>query len=228
MAASAGRWGAENGQERYLRAFMPDGCERDLLLAALRGTRPPGYLLAHLLQRIRADRHVDLPRAALLRLILVRSTDPPQKETLHDRPRPGPSQPALPVRPHVRRPGRRPARRARTGSQHHDRRQVPPGRDRDPAGDPHHAAEERKRTPQAHPPLQHRRLLRPQHPPRRGTRTHQPGRDGIPATLALAGQAEFILGYHHQRAADLAGARARREQNNNITTSTTTDPGDAE
>ena len=31
---------------------------------------------------------------------------------------------------------------------------------------------------------------------------------GIPPTLDLAGQAEFILGYHHQRAADLAAARA--------------------
>ena len=40
---------------------MPHGCERDLLLTALRGTRPPGYLLPHLLQRIRADGHVDLP-----------------------------------------------------------------------------------------------------------------------------------------------------------------------
>ena len=58
---------------------MPDGCERDLLLTALRGTPPPGYLLPHLLQRIRADRHVDLPRAALLRLILARSPDRPRR-----------------------------------------------------------------------------------------------------------------------------------------------------
>ena len=36
---------------------------------------------------------------------------------------------------------------------------------------------------------------------------------GIPATLSLAGQAEFILGYHHQRAADLAArARAGKQQ----------------
>ena len=35
---------------------------------------------------------------------------------------------------------------------------------------------------------------------------------GLPATLALAGQAEFILGYHHQRAAGRASARAARNQ----------------
>src|SRR5690606_30076562 len=33
----------------------------------------PAYLLPHLLRRIRADHHLDLPRAALLRLILNRS-----------------------------------------------------------------------------------------------------------------------------------------------------------
>ena len=32
-------------------------------------------------------------------------------------------------------------------------------------------------------------------------------------SLALAGQAEFILGYHHQRAAGLAAARARKQDN---------------
>jgi CRISPR-associated protein Csd1 len=73
LARSAGRWGTENGQQRYLAAVMPHGCERDLLLTALQGTRPPGHLLPHLLQRIRADGRVDLPRAALLRLILTRT-----------------------------------------------------------------------------------------------------------------------------------------------------------
>jgi hypothetical protein len=40
--------GTEGNQERYLAAGQPHGCERDLLLTALRGTRPPGYLLPHL------------------------------------------------------------------------------------------------------------------------------------------------------------------------------------
>lgn len=81
LAASAGRWGTEQGQERYIRSSVPDGCERDLLLTALRGTPPPGYLLPHLMRRIRADRHVDLPRAALLRLILARSPGRRRKES---------------------------------------------------------------------------------------------------------------------------------------------------
>jgi CRISPR-associated protein Csd1 len=38
---------------------------------------------------------------------------------------------------------------------------------------------------------------------------HLSAQPGIPATLPLAGQAEFILGYHHQRAADIATARGR-------------------
>jgi CRISPR-associated protein Csd1 len=34
----------------------------------------------------------------------------------------------------------------------------------------------------------------------------------IPAVLDTAGQAQFILGYHHQRAADMAAARAHSQQ----------------
>ena len=34
----------------------------------------------------------------------------------------------------------------------------------------------------------------------------------IPAVLDTAGQAQFILGYHHQRAANIAAARARAQQ----------------
>jgi CRISPR-associated protein Csd1 len=34
---------------------------------------------------------------------------------------------------------------------------------------------------------------------------------GIPPTLNLAGQAEFILGYHHQHASEVAAARARAD-----------------
>jgi CRISPR-associated protein Csd1 len=38
------------------------------------------------------------------------------------------------------------------------------------------------------------------------------GKTGIPRTLDLTGQGEFILGYHHQRAADIAAAMARAAQ----------------
>ena len=38
------------------------------------------------------------------------------------------------------------------------------------------------------------------------------GESGIPRTLDLTAQGEFLLGYHHQRAADMAAARARAQQ----------------
>lgn len=80
MARCLGR-GSENsdGAWRYLKDTEPKTAERDLLTCALRGPwqRPPTSLLHRLLQRIGADGRVDLPRAALLRLLLTRhpSTD---------------------------------------------------------------------------------------------------------------------------------------------------------
>jgi CRISPR-associated protein Csd1 len=221
MAASAGRWGAENGQERYLRAFMPDACERDLLLTALRGTRPPGYLLAHLLQRIRADRHVDLPRAALLRLILVRSADPPQKESYMTG-----LDPDLPSPPY---------QCGRMFAVLEDIQRSALGRDVNttiadkylPAATATplailtmlrknangHLKRVRRSSAGAYYALSGRldEVLE-----------HISPDPGIPATLTLAGQAEFILGYHHPRAADLASARARKQNNANP------DSGDAQ
>lgn len=213
MAASAGRWGADGGRERYLPAFVPDGCERDLLLTALRGTPPPGYLLAHLLQRIRADRHVDLPRAALLRLILTRSSpDRPRKESYMTG-----LDPDLPSPPY---------QCGRMFAVLEEIQRAALGRDINTT-----IAD--KYLPAASAtPLAILTMLRKNANGhlRRIRRTNtgayfalngrldevidriSPDR-GIPATLTLAGQAEFILGYHHQRAADLAGARARRQDN---------------
>ena len=212
MAASAGRWGADGGRERYLTGFVPDGCERDLLLAALRGTPPPGYLLAHLLQRIRADRHVDLPRAALLRLILARSTNRPRKESYMTG-----LDPDLPSPPY---------QCGRMFAVLEDIQRAALGRDVNTT-----IAD--KYLPAASAtPLAILTMLRKNangHLKRiRRTNAgayfalssrldevieHISPNHGIPATLALAGQAEFILGYHHQRAADFAGARARRQNN---------------
>lgn len=221
MAASAGGWGAESGQERYLRAFMPDGCERDLLLTALLGTRPPGYLLAHLLQRIRSDRHVDLPRAALLRLILVRSADPPQKESY-----------MTGLDPDLASP---PYQCGRMFAVLEDIQRSALGKEVNTTiSDKYLPAA--TATPLAILTMLHKnasghlRRIR-----RSNTGAYyalssrldevlerlSPAR-GIPAALTLAGQAEFILGYHHQRASDLAGARARRQQTD------TTDPGDTQ
>ncbi|SDI54034.1 CRISPR-associated protein Csd1 [Sinosporangium album] len=70
-----------HNKKEYVRGTNPDSAERDLLAAALRNRRLPPYLLAHVIQRIRADGQVDLPRAALLRLLLIRA-DPAMKEIL--------------------------------------------------------------------------------------------------------------------------------------------------
>jgi len=213
LAAATGRWGAENGQERYLRGFMPNGCERDLLLAALQGSPPPGHLLAHLLNRIRADRHVDLPRAALLRLILVRSRDRRTKETYMtglDPDLPSPSYQC-----------------GRMFAVLEDIQRAALGRDLNTT-----IAD--KYLPAATAtPLAILTMLRKNaqgHLKRiRRTNTgayyalnnrldevleHLGTGAEFPVTLTLAGQAEFILGYHHQRAADLATARARKQNAN--------------
>nr|WP_329163135.1 type I-C CRISPR-associated protein Cas8c/Csd1 [Streptomyces anulatus] len=54
----------------------PRGLGAELLHSALHGMRPPDRALALLLQRVHADRRVDVPRLALLRLLLNRSPDP--------------------------------------------------------------------------------------------------------------------------------------------------------
>ncbi|MFF2546218.1 type I-C CRISPR-associated protein Cas8c/Csd1 [Kitasatospora sp. NPDC058063] len=69
LALAAGR---HNGTQ-YVKGTAPHGIERELLHTALRRTPPPARLLPHLLQRIRADHHLDTPRTALLRLALARS-----------------------------------------------------------------------------------------------------------------------------------------------------------
>ncbi|MFC9431416.1 type I-C CRISPR-associated protein Cas8c/Csd1 [Streptomyces sp. NPDC056987] len=71
MALSCGRWQGE----RYAPDSAPRGLEAELLHSALHRTRPPARALPLLLQRVHADRRVDLPRLALLRLLLNRSPD---------------------------------------------------------------------------------------------------------------------------------------------------------
>jgi CRISPR-associated protein Csd1 len=220
MTASTGRWGSDSGQERYLTAFVPDGCDRDLLLTALHGTPPPGYLLAHVLQRIRADRHVDLPRAALLRLILARSPNRLRKENY-----------MTGLDPDLASP---PYQCGRMFAVLEDIQHAALGRNVN-------ATIADKYLPAATAtPLAILTMLRKNANGhlKRIRRTNigayyaLSGRlddvmerispvQGFPATLTLAGQAEFILGYHHQRANDLAGARARKQDND------TPDTGDA-
>jgi CRISPR-associated protein Csd1 len=214
LAASTGRWGTENGQERYLRSFVPDRCERDLLLTALRGTPPPGYLLPHLLQRIRADRHVDLPRTALLRLILARPADSRRKVSY-----------MTGLDPDLLSP---PYQCGRMFAVLEDIQRAAIGREVNttiadkylPAATATPLAILTMLRKNANGHLKRlRRSSAGAYYALNSRLDEVLGRispeDGIPATLPLAGQAEFILGYHHQRAADLSAARARKQDNDN-------------
>ena len=80
LVLSAGRWipdrDGPGGRYADLGARnpgRPPDTGRQLLRAALLRAPLPSSALAHLVTRIRADRHVDAPRAALLRLILTRT-----------------------------------------------------------------------------------------------------------------------------------------------------------
>ncbi|GAA2058221.1 type I-C CRISPR-associated protein Cas8c/Csd1 [Streptomyces cheonanensis] len=71
MAQACGRFDGA----RYVKDSVPRGLEHGFLHAALRGLPLPARTLPLVLQRIQADRRIDLPRAALLRLILNRPFD---------------------------------------------------------------------------------------------------------------------------------------------------------
>ncbi|MDG4856808.1 type I-C CRISPR-associated protein Cas8c/Csd1 [Streptomyces sp. T-3] len=68
LALAAGRWDSKRSQ--YDARSTPHGLERELLHAALTRGPVPARLLPQLLQRIRADARLDIPRIALLRLAL--------------------------------------------------------------------------------------------------------------------------------------------------------------
>jgi CRISPR-associated protein Csd1 len=210
LARSTGRRGSDNGQDRYLAATAPNGCERGLLLAALRGTRPPAYLLPRLLQRIRADGHIDLPRAALLRLILTR-TPHFSKEACMPGLNPDAPQPAyqcgrmFAVLEQIQR-----AALGEVNATIADKflpaatttpRAILVMLKKNASG---HLKRLRRSSPGAHTALNGRldEVL-----------SHLGAEDNIPPVLDLEGQARVILGYHHQRAADIAAARARNQPN---------------
>jgi CRISPR-associated protein Csd1 len=77
MVRASGRW--DRTRKQYVPGSAVHGLERDLLRAALRGTAPPPHLVPGLLHRIRNDHHLDLARVAMLRLALTR---PPHQENL--------------------------------------------------------------------------------------------------------------------------------------------------
>jgi len=219
LAACGGRWGSENGKGRYLASSMPHGCERDLLLTALRGTPPPAYLLPRLLQRIRADGRVDLPRAALLRLILVRSDKPPEENYMTglDPDLPSPAYQCgrmFAVLEEIQRAALGRDLNTTIADKYLPAATVTPlpiltMLEKNASG---HMRRLRRSKREAHNALAGRLD---------DVLAHISGQTGYPATLTLPEQAKFILGYHHQRAAGFAAARARGDKQNK-----TTDPGD--
>ncbi len=76
LATATGRFDVDRG--RYLplgdtAGHHPHGIQESLGTVALHGSPAPSFLASHLLQRIRADHHVDDQRAALLQLALRRN-----------------------------------------------------------------------------------------------------------------------------------------------------------
>lgn len=68
MAKASGRW--DSKANKYAPKSELRGLDQDLLRAALHRSAVPNQVLPHLLQRIRADRRLDAPRIALIRLLL--------------------------------------------------------------------------------------------------------------------------------------------------------------
>lgn len=211
LVQALGRWSGD----AYVSGTAPHNAERDLLASALRGSehRPPAYILQRLIQRIAADQHVDLSRAALLRLLLTRrnhnrgetpvdtldatSTDPAylsgrlfavlesiQREALYDR-------------------------KAKRG--------------------PNTTIADKFFSAAMASPLAvltmlrknatgHLKRLRRDNPgacvalTNRLDDLYDPVRLPLPRTLNLEGQGWFVLGYHHQRAEDRAAARANSKK----------------
>lgn len=75
MVQATGRWDGS----RYVPGSAVHDLERHMLRCALRGLPPPASLAPRLLSRIRHDHRIDHPRVAMLRLILTR---PPFKEQI--------------------------------------------------------------------------------------------------------------------------------------------------
>ncbi|MEV0196355.1 type I-C CRISPR-associated protein Cas8c/Csd1 [Nonomuraea sp. NPDC050691] len=199
MAAALGR----HGKQGYVRDTAPRSTERDLMAAALHGTPLPANLLARLIQRVRADNRVDLPRAALLRLLLVRAT-PAMKETLLE---------------HLNLDTRDPAYLCgRVFAVLEDIQRTALDNINTTIGDKFFGAAMARPLPVLtmlrKNATGHIRRLRGSRKAagialdKRLDEIFQKFAAELPATLDLAGQGRFVLGYHQQRSADREAARA--------------------
>jgi CRISPR-associated protein Csd1 len=205
LALAAGRW--DGNGSRYIPDSRPHGIERQLLMAALRRTPLPSWLLPHLLQRVRADAHIDAPRMALLRLLLTRNTNIPEGVRMPDL---NPDEADSAYR----------AGRAFAVLEALQRRAL--GRQvnatvvdrlfRRAVTSPRSALIPARLTASGHL----RRLRTSRDPKNRAAGSALDARLAevwpaeLPAVLDQAGQARFLTGYHQQRAADLQAARAAK------------------
>src|SRR5207248_3206187 len=85
LTLACGRWDGKTNQYVPLgdpKARRPIWVQRALLTAALGDTPLPPTLAQHLVQRLRADRTLDTPRRALLRLLLTRTFYPDKEVPL--------------------------------------------------------------------------------------------------------------------------------------------------
>lgn len=210
MVRASGRW--DRNKKQYVSGSAIRGLERDLVRAALRGTPAPPYLIPRLLHRVRNDHHVDLPRIALLRLALTRA---PHQEN---------------VMPGLDEKYDNPAYvwgRLFAVLEAIQRRALPDVnatiRDRY-FGLAMTQPEATMRTLRTNANGHIKKLIR-----REATRGAGYALDarlaeisnlitpqgGLPAVLDAEGQTRFILGYDHQRAADMTAARAAKEAKKN-------------
>jgi CRISPR-associated protein Csd1 len=226
MARSLGRWRTTGGQGAYAAGTAPVSAERDLLTCAFRGRthRPPASLLHQLLQRIHADGRVDLPRAALLRLLLNRRgpvtgpvTGSVTKEIL--------------VSSALDSASKEPAYMCGRVFAVFESIQYEALRNRSTGKGPNATIADKFFGAAMTSPLAvtvmlrknatgHLKRLRREKPAAAVALANrlddlfqpfEPIQATLPRTLDLPGQGLFILGYHHQRAADRAAARANTQ-----------------
>lgn len=229
LVLCAGQWQPGTGEAggRYVPLYdkaadRPDDLAQLLLHSALHGSGIPPYVLAHVVRRVRTDGHVDESRAALLRVALTRHPNP----SVEKAPMPGlditETNPAyvsgrlFATLEATQRAAYRGDQEPNTnffdryfagavanpriamiqGGQLHAAwlRKIRTSAERQPT------SAERERRRAAHDALRRRldELF--------GLLTTQ----ALPDRITTAEQSRFIVGYHHQRANDLAMARAGR------------------
>jgi len=228
LLTCAGQWqpGTTRAQGHYIPLYdkaadRPDDLAQLLLHSALYGAHLPSYILAHVVRRIRTDGHVDEPRAALIRVALTR-----HPHTTVEAPMPGldPTQddPAYvsgrlfavleatqrAAFPREEQPNTTFFDRYFAGAVANPRVALVQGSQLWPAWIKKiTSSAERERTPQG----RNRRLAAAA-----ALRTRITdllallNAEALPARITTEAQSLFIVGYHHQRADDLARARAGR------------------